>query len=390
MIEGKTPSLWWYFIGFCTRNIFILSLVGFPLVALLISTTTLDSKIATLPFRIFIVLLGVIVLIDAFCRRQVGRPNLLLLIFFVAYIYRLVWDYAFVNLTGAMDALVFFAITTVIPILALWCANNFYFNDESLIAKSIIVIATIGCCLAFVMNSLGWAADNSLAADSGRLSFNALNPITIGHLAVTNIIACLFMMDQSWRKYRFALFMIIIFSAWCLMLTASRGPLISLIACVVCFCWVTKRKKILITGTLLSLPLFGFLFASFLNRSDSFSEDLSVLERFSIQSRAIEQALDNPVLGSAYVELVSMEYPHNLFLEMFLSLGFFGLTLIIFFMINVCFACRDALRCKRFLILLLFLQFFIAIQFSGAIWNGSVFWITAAMLLMRHSKVEFK
>ena len=64
-------------------------------------------------------------------------------------------------------------------------------------------------------------------------------------------------------------------------------------------------------------------------RFSTIEEDVSALDRLLLQGNAISQYLDRPILGSAFVELRLLTYPHNLFIETAMALGVVGLVVLV-------------------------------------------------------------
>lgn len=99
-----------------------------------------------------------------------------------------------------------------------------------------------------------------------------------------------------------------------------------------------------------------------------------------IQLNAIDQAVRNPLLGSAYTELQTGQYPHNLLLESFMALGVVGGVLLLFICLRAGFRAAVRLRLGELLLPLLFVQYFVGAQFSSSLWGAEAFWAIVVLL----------
>ena len=251
-----------------------------------------------------------------------------------------------------------------------------------------MVVGGATCVLVSAMQSFGWGVARMVDMDitGGRVYFEAVNPISLGHAATTTLIAVLSVSFQPMRPLRrLALLAAGAAAASTLLLAASRGPLLALVICTIAFGIATGRWRwiALITVALVSQLLSAD--SLLVERLSTGAEDESSLERLLVQGAAIAQFLDRPILGSAFTELQSLEYPHNLFIETGMALGLVGLIVMVMliYVAGVQFVRR--LRAGEVLVPLLLLQYFVAIQFSGSLWGSTSFWALMAVVLGLHS-----
>jgi O-antigen ligase len=216
----------------------------------------------------------------------------------------------------------------------------------------------------------------------GRLAFEALNPITLGHVAASTLLALLCL--TSYRApfpLRWIQVGIAVVAAICLMVAGSRGPILALGCAGFAYAVMSGRWRWVVG---LSLVVAISLFrteTSLFERFATGGQDASSLERLFIQGNAILQFLGSPIYGSAYAELESLEYPHNLIIETAMALGSIGLVVLLIVLVTTAARLRREWRSRELLVPVLFVQYFIAVQLSGSIWGGTAFWVLVCILL---------
>lgn len=356
--------------------------IGYPIAGLMASAMDWDSTTASIPLRVLVLVLSVWLLLS----RRNGtnqRGGLWLGLFCGAYLLRLLTDTGITQVPGAVEALVFFLATVVIPAVALWKHADSFSEVQ---AQRLMFTLGSGICISILgMSALGVGQSRSIAEISGRLSFEALNPISVGHTAVSTMIAALCMVRTGLSPKQAPMLIAgSVAALTTLLMAASRGPLLCLVAAGLVYVMATGRWFWVV---LISLALAPFLFAAdseMLMRFTTIQEDTSALERLAVQSNAVDQFLSQPILGSAFVELTSLSYPHNLFLETAMALGILGLLLLVAILAKAGRSFGRQIKEGQLLIPLLFVQYLMGAQFSGSIYaNGPL--AACLVLLVRHS-----
>lgn len=372
------PSLSW---------LFVLTLIGYPITGLLASALDLESTTLSVPFRAAVVLLALWTLSRARPDKCNSESMRWLFAFWLVYFIRLAWDWLVAGVPGSMEAMIFFILTVVIPCRAL------AFGASSMSERSAtLLLIWMGagvCAVAVLMNTLQVGSGRSLTEQTGRLSFEAINPISLGHVAATTLIAiiCLAQHRLS-RVHWIALIPAVLLAGACLVLAASRGPVVALGLAAIAFVAGTRRWRLLL---LMALPLLLQVLDSDRElwlRFANIDEDVSALERLLLQGNAIEQFLNHPLLGSAFVELEFLEYPHNLFIETAMALGVLGSVILIAVLVKASISAVQLARRGRLLVPLLFAQYLVGAQLSGAIYGNVGLWATVALLIsLAHNSV---
>jgi O-antigen ligase len=111
-------------------------------------------------------------------------------------------------------------------------------------------------------------------------------------------------------------------------------------------------------------------------------DDQSSIERLALQGSAVSAFLASPLLGSAFVEPLEFTYPHNLFIETALALGVVGLALLTPLLVRCVRGALGLARRGRLFLPMLFMQYFVGSQLSGAIWGNAAFWASGTLLLV--------
>ena len=370
----STPTAW------LRDAVLIASIAGYPLLGTFISVTTLSSLFASIPARGFVGL-GAIALLFTARKSASGVGIISIRVFWLILVARLLWDWLVAGIEMADWTLVYFVTTCMIPAAAMIHGPVRIWNEDRL-ARYLLAIGTMTCIAAVTIESFGLAAGRSLLEDTSRLSFDTVNPITYGHIAVSTLLAALRWQAFSKRWAYIVLGTAITASLVVLTLAASRGPLVALGICILAISLCQLRYRWLLVGLVpvILLAMFGGD-GSLGQRFSGIEDDPSALERLIIQSNAIEQFLTNPALGSAFTELEFRAYPHNPFIEAAMATGLGGLLLAIGIFALAAVRSIALLRQGHVLIPLLALQYFLAAQLSGSLFESNIMWIFACIVL---------
>jgi O-antigen ligase len=363
-------------------TIFVLTINGYPLVGLLSTITNLDSQVLSIPFRAFVTSL---VVLGVFAPTKLTRPTLnqvFLWLFLLFYLFRLLFDFAVPDLPLVQQSLLTYVFILVLPALSAGRLLRGHLPNWAC-SLALGLLGGVICLLASSIKIFAFGVEQTIdpLATVGRLAFVALNPISLGHAAVTTLICFLCLSTYRPRFHIRLLYLATaLVAAYCLVLSGSRGPLVSLAACIIVFLYHEKRVRLIV---FLLLPLLVLLLGSdshYFSRFESMDIDPSSLLRLEIQRNSLDQFLEHPLFGSSYVDLVTGDYPHNLFLDVAMSMGLFGLLVLGFLLYGAASVARNQLRRGQHLLPLLFIQYFFAAQFSGTIWGMAPFFAVLSVL----------
>lgn len=350
-----------------------LALTGYPLAGVVTSALGWEGPTISYAFRILVILLGAGLAGQAVLRGRPRLPPVLVLIFFSLYFVRLYYD-AFIDpLQGADFAFTFYVGVVLTPCLAMAVAIDGY--DEAKFALSTFWVGSVACVSIALLDAAGWGVGR--LEDTGRLSFDALNPITVGFTGLFTLLAII----ALWRQRPKLIPVFLIggaFAIYSIIESASRGPAAAGAFAIAVL--ALARRKFLLFALLLAAGAYLVYSADdgsleLLNRFEGVGTDVSSAERLFLMEIAIREALANPIFGHAYAETVTFNSPHNLLIESGLAIGLLGVAImaVIYFQV----VRRGWLLAKaehEFLAGLLCCAFVDA-NLSASLWASLDFWI---------------
>ncbi|MCO4182530.1 O-antigen ligase family protein [Proteus terrae] len=187
-------------------------------------------------------------------------------------------------------------------------------------------------------NSL-YLGENSLT----RFGLDKLNPISLGKAAGACAIISMFVL--SYKKITkinyFCTLVALVVSVLILFLSGSRGALLSFII----VCCIALLKKFSLTRVVFGSGILVFVVFSVNAIMSMLWSDFSLVERISktggdedqsaniryqLYNNSLEQFYNSPLFGDYSVEREYMFYPHNVILELLMSIGVFGAIIFVF------------------------------------------------------------
>ena len=235
--------------------------------------------------------------------------------------------------------------------------------------------------MLLIINQHGILSVSELMVIRGET--RTLNPISLGHYSVSLIMLSLIRLFHCQKKYSYLFFGVSLFIGIAgLLVSGSRGPLLSLLAMFLVFIFFKKKGLILFLSFFVIVISFFYSFVMdeiyFFNRvSTSLFDDDA---RLGLLESAYEMFIEFPVYGAGIEPLST--YPHNFIVESFLALGLFGgLVFLILLTLTFLRAVNLLLYSEAYWLSLLFIQYVVASLFSGALYNGVHFWILSACIL---------
>lgn len=365
------------------RAILLATLLAYPVLGTLVVVTPLPTLVASMPARLLATGAAIALLLSR-AARPVSPARLMLFLFWAIYLVRLVWDTAVARVEGADEALFFFTVTCFLPALAILRSRPEWFKEREL-AKPLFILGTVAGGTALLIGVTGLARDRSLWEVTGRLAFDAVNPITYGHAAVTALLAaiCLWLyrpspIGRGWLLAGSLLSLLV------LQQTGSRGPALALVIGLLLIGIYRRRARPLVAlfiavgAAILALTGGGALE----ERVGGVEDDPSTLERLLVQANAIEQFLSNPLTGNAYIETGLMIYPHNPFIEAAMATGLPGLLTFTAAFVMALLGIWRMLRGGRLLLPLIAVQYLVGAMLSGALYLSTPFWLAIALVFV--------
>ncbi|GHT33576.1 hypothetical protein AGMMS49574_19540 [Bacteroidia bacterium] len=231
----------------------------------------------------------------------------------------------------------------------------------------------------------------------------ALDSISFGQLGgIATIFAIYRLITNKLNpKNKIVCIVFAILGFYILLRSGSRGPLVALIAVLIFFYgFRTKNIRlnfmriIFILGLLI---IFSGLLIQILNFISPLSvsrivegvqgNDLSIINRQESYNWFISQIKENIIFGSQFARLSNTNYPgyaHNIFLDILLGFGIFGLLLFLYIIVKTINTLIIMIinHNDKYWIGLLMLYYFITSLFSGTYYSNPVLNLTILLTLL--------
>jgi O-antigen ligase len=358
--------------------LFAIALFGYPVVGNVTSLLQLDGRVLSISFRIGVGMFALwTFLLPGRLALDPWRAALLLI--FIAYILRLGYDMSIGGIDGADYALQFFLVGSLLPALAIWRLDAY---DERRFARATLAIASTGCLMSLSGYALGAFGEADLTETTGRLSTVALNPVSLGYLAAGGLLAALAIWPKATQSARFVIAALSLVMLIVLLLTASKGPALILLSALVMWSF---RRGLFVSAIVAAMSVFGLILSvgesPLAARVAASAEDLSTLDRLDLLEGSVRQIAAAPWFGSAFVELESGFYAHNILIEAAMS---FGLPITVFLIMILA---RGTVSSWRLLgtegefVALLFFLGFASSLISSSIYGATVLWVSLVVVL---------
>lgn len=362
--------------------IFALLLVGYPIVGVITSLTGSETSTYAIGFRIIIV--GVSLLsICIGILRGTFRIDWLIFGFLVLYLIRLIYDYGYLGSVDIERALPFFVSSVFMPVLGLAAAARRF--DERSAALYCVIVGTIACLMVtYVIRETDLVSQEVLARTAGRVELNALNPIALSYLGLFTAASALYRLTRLQSGVLIALCCLAIpLGLYVFFMGGSRGPVLAMLVGVALI-GIARRRAGMILAFLI-VVMFGV--ATTMNLANVATErlsstgfDASSEVRLAAMRLSVEEAIENPVFGYAYIEPVTGYYPHNLLIESGLALGLGGAAIMLLMQFNLGYNALISVRRGRYFIPFCAAAALANAWLSGAIWGADLFFVSLFLL----------
>lgn len=374
--EGANRILYALFLALATT--------GYPIAGLVTSVVhQVEGSTINYAFRILVIALGAIVAGAAIFRGKVRVVPAVVLLFFLFYGIRLYHDTFLDYLFGAEIALIFFGGVVLLPTIAAGLGFDSYNEaDHAWLTFAVAGTASLG---VVTFHALGIAEIVGETGNVGRVEFEALNPITIGYAGLFAALAAATLWQRAARTYRPMLLIGGAIGVYALIESASRGPLVSGVACVAFI--ALARGRFLLFGLLLAVAAYSAILLSdanleLLSRLRETGTDLSSMDRLLYMQNAVYLAIANPLFGHAFIDTMTYSSPHNLLIESALATGLGGFALMLIIQIGMMFRAYQLARSGYTLLPLLVVCAFVNAQLSAFLWSTPEFWIPVTLTWM--------
>ncbi|MBW8687361.1 O-antigen ligase family protein [Chitinophaga rhizophila] len=368
----------------------LLGLLGYELISFLPGWLGVESRLITVPYRSFFLLLCVFVTLRLLPQR---RPKIsffmaLIMVFWAAYLTRLFYDSFFTAYRFAR------------PVEEYWlyafCLGFIPIFAYMVPLRRITIYTSMlyAFYLAAVVNIIALYTNlttATMSASAARMVGNEfLNPISYGQLGTMLVLlgVCLLINGVSAGKKLYALFIYLMMLTGLInvALSGSRGPFMQLIITLLLLAAFKLKRKYwgyaalafvgcVITCIVLSaaFPVFDVL----IERINTTGNTGNVNDNLRLQvlTNAWNGFLDEPLLGTSFEERKLGMYPHNYLVEACMTTGFLGgiimLAIYIHAFVGSVKLLKDDTKCWVGLLCIMCLLSGLT---TGSLWGGFKFW----------------
>lgn len=383
-------------------------LFGFPislLVPIILNTNTTPFSIL---YRSVCVFFMVILLFVP--KKKVTQDNkakkvfVLLMIFWIFLLLRIFYDFEFTDvlkqpniLLNPTQVYLFAIFLSLFPIIVIYKNRHFinYIHIEKYLNIAITLYAFsifLGLFLNFNNNFINIFFERTELAYGSDFGPHPLNPISISRAgSIIFLLSVNRLLINKENVLLMILFLIIGLSL--LLLGSSRGPFISTIIILLILLYSKRSSFKNVLGLSIILFLIFLAFTSFVNL-----EELGIFKRFvspnygndptrgEIWDAAFDYFLNSPIIGYSIVDKFGI-YPHNIFLEVLMSIGLIG---VIPFIIPIFESIKKSLKIlsksqNNSFALLFISQLFISLS-SGSTYYNPEFWVLISLILFSNKQ----
>ena len=366
---------------------------------------TAISRFVTIPYRIFALLISIVVIIQNWRNKpKINKPMKLYLLFWGLLIIRIVFDLYVrtdikVSSGAARETIIYVFFVCLIPTFSVY--KSIQSIDFSLAFRFILFGFVILIPIFYYNNPLLFTIESTGYRLSGNI---AMSTIIFGHYGVTLALFAFFWgrtASANWKV--FLSYFLIAIGAFVMLRAGSRGPLVALVACFI-FYYVAKQKNsigIMVMGVVCILLLYvlsDFLFDLIRSISPMLAARMTLsgtgteYEEFSsgrtsLYEEALNRFYDSPFLGESFAIFHSSGsyiYSHNMVLDAFMALGLLGGGLFVVMLAYALIHSRNMIMFKfqHWWIALVCVQYIIFISFSGAFYQSGTLNVLLTMTLL--------
>ena len=307
-------------------------------------------------FRIIYVLTSIFIIVGVLVKKEsriISSGGLFILLFWMLYSFRLVYDISYKNIIFDSPFYVYsFAFgNCFLPAIAFTLSGKYV--DINQLKKStvkflIFVNVITSIIVIYTLGGLSIESFSRRAMITNDESKLVLNGIIISYTGEVLCIVsfALILLNKEIKKVKLLLaFLLGLFN---LIIGSSRGPMLSFLFCSLFIIFVslmrirmTYANIMKIISVVIGIVIFYFIFLITLFKTTKISIILRLISLFEsggttdmderplFFKSAWNQFLSYPILGDQYLSRYSNYYPHNIYLEVLMSLGIIGAVVFI-------------------------------------------------------------
>ena len=342
---------------------FILIIVGYPIITTLFlpdlnvkaDGDVTVTRLVTVPFRATVLAVSLIIIIVHWRDRwRIDTPTFLYFLFWFLLSFRMVYDLKirtdiYIDPSVVENQFLYAYLVCLIPAIAVFRSARYI--DLEWAFRGILGGYLLLVPILAINSPILFSTEDT----GGRRLFGniAMNPISLGRAGTIMILLAIFWINRTKHVwYKIAASLLILAGIFVLLRSGSRSPLFALVVCISLY--LISRSKSPVFSAFLAFTIIVVFFltkdllfnvvenispvmASRLSLSGNVSEFDEISNgRFTLFGAATEKFLSHPVLGDTYTIVFPdgrVSYSHNIVLDAFMGLGFFGGLMLIFILI---------------------------------------------------------
>lgn len=391
--------------------LYALAIAGYPVVSGIALLLHMETRVSSIAYRAVVVFLTLITVLRwLVLRKKICLPWELIPLFLLwgVMLFRLAWDSWVMSLSAPWKAweelLIFTAGVAMLPAMAFLERPM-----QSTLRSARKLTEVLGVTALTLVAILGFGSFTSATAYF-RLSTETLNPIALGHLALSVFLLTIVEVvganaqDSGLRQGKLSAGRILTgcgvmaLSLVMLVAAASKGPLVAggITLLLLVFGWPGTARGLQLGGRAIAITLvfiLGYWTMLVLENETSLrplerivgsGEDGSTIGRVLVMEAAISQFLDSPILGSAVYEARSGMYPHNILVESLMATGAIGFLLLVLVIVMCSRAAWHLIRTRHAgtWVGLLYFQYLVATMLSTSMFEATQLWALSVAVLV--------
>lgn len=362
----------------------------------------------TVPLKYLILIYSIFIIFNAIIGKRKGvkykkKYIICIILFWFLFLSRMIIDLEIFQVSNFVfqNNFAYYqsAIYCIFPCISIFFLRALNFN---LIGKLVVTILLISCICSLFLNFGDQSSE--LQTSYGRFEgAQGMSSIDYGHYGVT-LSLLTFYFFNIYSKISLKIFFLLCFllGLFVIYLSGSRSPFLALIFCLVFFLIVYygmfkgfyKIFLLILPILFYSSQIISFLESfggNFFERLLAFTEGNDKGGRDILLQTSLNQFLDSPIFGSSFLINQGFGigiYPHNLLVESFMAIGFFGGFLFLYLMFKSLYFSFLIIknRSKISWLALLYIQYTILSFASLAIYTHSKYWFLLSLIIVLYSK----
>lgn len=404
-------------------SLFILAFIafGYPIQVAIPAYFQLPSRVWNISFRSFtfaICFILILVVIFRNSSKKLNIGSIAIIIFWLFYTLRIIWDLLITEIKcgpclNAPNVFAFaFGQCFIGSLVGIFAAKFINIEKAVLIISNIILISLLIIFTVVYKENGGITIDllferKSVGADIVD-EFGRTSMLNVSYFGIYGTITALILIFNLFH-FKFDKFKLIwkiillIFSIFMIFLSGSRSPLIIFVVILmyIFYLYVKNKKLKLSTFLTLGAVLISITALIFYIISSNVLEDFSTIQRFVnlteaskhgevIDPRELEwasawtQFLSSPIIGDQIVTTYDYFYPHNIYLEVLMSLGIFGGILFLIILFQIYRKQKYFVRTKNLngqIIFLIVLYILMDGIFGQSLWGSPYNWVMISFFI---------